>query len=109
MMNHALIWAFQCLNRLNKKIIDVKLFRKVPWSIVYHIQVHDEVYFLKVTHPMYSIEGKILYFFEKHHFQHVPRILGFNEKLNAILLENAGESFYQLFHGTIIILGYKEP
>jgi hypothetical protein len=99
MMNQALIWAFRKLNGLNQKINDVKVFRKVPWSIVYHIQTHDGVYYLKVSHPIYSIEGKILCFFEKYHFQHVPRIVGFNQNLNAILLENAGENCYKLFHG----------
>ncbi len=99
MINQALSWALNFLSSLNKKVIDAAIFRQVPWSIVYRIKTKEEIYYLKLSHPIYSIEGKLLFFFQQHHFQHVPKIIAFNENLNAILLENAGENFHKLFDG----------
>jgi hypothetical protein len=97
-MNKVLSWAYKVLAEIQQPPLGIEIFRKVPWSIVYKIITKNKIYYLKVSHATYSIEAKILGFFQQHNFKHTPKIISYNPKLNSILVENAGQNFHQIYN-----------
>jgi len=98
-MNKSILWVKEVFSQYHNKILKIQNIRQVPWSVVYRISTLKGIYFLKVTHPIYSDEWKILKYFNKHHYLHVPQMLAYHPEYNSILLKDAGPSFHDCFHG----------
>lgn len=92
-------WAKNVLLRHDIQVDGVRVFRQVPWSIVYLISTNKGKYFLKKSHDIYSDEWKILNFFQKYHYDHIPKMLAYHPQWNCILLEDAGENIHELCKG----------
>lgn len=90
-------WAQRILKKHHISIFQYKIFRHVPWSIVYQIMTDHGLYYLKVSHPIYSDEWKILNYFQQHHYHHTPVMIAYDEQMNSVLLKDGGENLHQIF------------
>ncbi len=96
-MPKIMAWVQKILLKHHVTILNYEIFRHVPWSIVYQIWTDHGLYFLKVSHPIYSDEWKILNYFQQHHYYHTPVMIAYNEQLNGVLLKDGGENLHKIF------------
>jgi len=109
-INKALQWAqSDLLTAKNVHVISHEKVTHTTYSIVYKINTENDVVYLKQVPRELFLEARILSFFGKQGFKHIPELIGQNDELNCFVMRSAGDqSLRQIFNGKIDINPLKQ-
>lgn len=106
----SLDWAERYLaDMLGAKVQSHQRLSDTPYSVVYKLDTHKAIFYLKLVPEELFIEAKILDFLNRSGCKHIPKLMTSNEQLQCFIMSSCGDdTLRHRFNGIIDIESLKQ-